>query len=291
MPEISVACRTANRLGEGPMWHVAERALYWIDGLAPALHRLDPSGRHDSWPMPNLIGSFVFRRQGGFIAALETGFTRVDLVAGRVEPIVNPEAGWRSGNILNDGKCDRMGRYWCGSRAADLVSPTAALFRLDPDGRCHRMDDGFAVSNGIAWSPDDRTLYFADTPTGTIFAYDFDLQSGSIRHRRIFASTAGLVGQPDGATVDADGCYWCALFGGGAVVRFDPKGRLVSTIPLPVKNPTMCAFGGDHLDTLFVTSARALMSATELEAQPLAGSVFAVTGLGVCGLAEVPFAA
>lgn len=291
MPEISIACRIANRLGEGPMWHVAERALYWIDALAPALHRLDQSGRLDSWSVPSLIGSFVFRRQGGsIVAALKTGFAMVDLLTGRVDPIVAPERE-RPRNVLNDGKCDRRGRYWCGSRAGDLVSPAAALFRLDPDGRCHRMDDGFAVSNGIAWSPDDRTLYFADTPTDMVFAYDFDLESGSIRDRRLFASTAGLAGQPDGATVDADGCYWCALFGGGAIARFDPKGRLVSTIPLPVKNPTMCTFGGDRLDTLFVTSARALMSTEELAAQPLAGSVLAITGLGVCGLPEVPFAA
>jgi L-arabinonolactonase len=288
MPEIEVACAASNRLGEGPMWNRAERALYWIDGLEPAIHRLDASSRHSSWLMPLPIGSFVFRRQGGLMGAFKNGFCAIELEAGAVHPIVDPESD-RPANMLNDGKCDRHGRYWCGSRAGDLASPVGSLFRLDPDLRCQRMDEGFAVSNGIAWSPDDRTMYFTDSPTGSIFAYEFDLDDGEIRNRRLFASTTALGGLPDGATVDADGHYWCALFGGSAVARFDAKGRLVSTFRLPVKNPTMCMFGGDDLDILYVTSARALMSETELARQPLAGSLFAIAGLGVRGLAEAPF--
>ena len=288
MPEISVACRATNRLGESPAWNVEERALYWIDGLAPALYRLDERGEVASWRMPALIGSFAFRWHGGLVGAFKNGFAVLDLQSGRVEPIVDPEPD-RPNNVLNDGKCDHRGRYWCGSRAGDLSSPEGALYRLDPDGQCHRMDEGFAVSNGIAWSPDDRTMYFSDSPAGTIFAYDFDLEAGRIANRRVFATTVELGGHPDGATVDSEGCYWCALFGGGAIARFDPGGRLISTIPTPVRNPTMCTFGGEHLDTLFVTSARARMSDEELARQPLAGSLFAITGLGVCGLAEAQF--
>jgi L-arabinonolactonase len=289
MPDIAVACDAANRLGEGPMWNQAERALYWIDALGPALHRLDASGRHARWPLHEAIGSFVFRRQGGLVGAFKSGFSTIDLASGACAAMIDPEPD-RPTNALNDGKCDRRGRYWCGSRAGDLVSPVGALFRLDPDWRCRKMDDGFAVSNGIAWSPDDSTMYFSDSPSGSIFAYEFDLDDGEICNRRLFASTTALGGLPDGATVDAEGCYWSALFGGGAVARFDPKGRLVTTVRLPVKNPTMCTFGSDRLDVLYVTSARALMSNAELASQPLAGALFAITGLEVGGLAETPFA-
>ena len=290
MPEIAVACEAADRLGECPVWNRVERALYWIDALAPALHRLDASGRHSRLPLAQAIGSFAFRRHGGLVGAFKSGFATIDLTSGHCVPIVDPEPD-RPSNALNDGKCDRRGRYWCGSRAGDLVSPVGALFRLDPDRRCRKMDEGFAVSNGIAWSPDDRTMYFADSPTGSIFAYEFDVDDGEIANRRLFASTTELGGLPDGATVDADGCYWSALFGGGGVARFDPAGRLITIVRLPVKNPTMCAFGGDRLDVLYVTSARALLSEAELAGQPLAGALLAITGVGVRGLAETSYAA
>jgi L-arabinonolactonase len=289
MPQIDIAFKGDNRLGESPVWNEAERALYWIDGLRPALHRLEVTGRHSSWPMPQPIGSFVFRRRGGLIGAFKNGFAAIDLSSGRIDPLCDPEPE-RPANVLNDGKCDRRGRYWCGSRAADLSSPVASLFRLDSDLHCYKLDDGFAVSNGIAWSPDDRTMYFADSPSGLIFAYEFDLDDGAIRNRRIFASTSELEGLPDGAAVDHDGHYWCALFGGSAIARFDPRGRLASTLRLPVKNPTMCAFGGDRLDVLYVTSARARMSDAELAAHPLAGSLLAITGLRARGRPETTFA-
>lgn len=289
MRQIDVAFKGDDRLGECPVWNAAERALYWIDGLKPAIHRLEEPGTRSSWPMPQPIGSFAFRGRGGLIGAFKGGFAAIDLSGGHVAPLCDPEPD-RPTNILNDGKCDRRGRYWCGSRTADLASPVASLFRLDRDLRCRRMDEGFAVSNGIAWSPDDRTMYFADSPSGMIFAYDFDLDGGDIRNRRVFASTDGLEGLPDGAAVDDDGHYWCALFGGGEIARFDPRGRLVSTLKIPAKNPTMCAFGGDRLDVLYVTSARARMSDAELTAQPLSGSLFAITGMGIKGLPEAAFA-
>lgn len=289
MPQVDVALKGDDRLGECPVWNEAERALHWIDGLKPALHRLEKDGSQSSWLMPRPIGSVAFRGRGGLIGALKGGFAGIDLSTGRVAYLCDPEPD-RPTNILNDGKCDRRGRFWCGSRAADLASPVASLFRLDRDLSCRRMDEGFAVSNGIAWSPDDRTMYFADSPSGMIFAYDFDLDSGDIRNRRVFASTAGLAGLPDGAAVDDDGHYWCALFGGGAIARFDPRGRLASTLKVPAKNPTMCTFGGDRLDVLYVTSARARMSDAELVTQPLSGSLFAITGLEVRGLPAATFA-
>lgn len=286
--QIDVAYRSHDRLGECPLWHAGERALYWIDGLAPLLHRLDGAGRHQSWPMSRPIGSFGFRTCGGLVGAFTGGFASIDLEA----PATIGGDGQLKvdlpGHILNDGKCDRWGRFWSGSRAGDLVSPEGSLFRLGADLRYAEMDKGFAVSNGIAWSPDDRTMYFADSPASSIYAYDFDPEEGEIRNRRLFASTAALGGVPDGAAVDADGHYWSALFGGSAIARYDASARLVATIRLPVKNPTMCSFGGDNLDVLFVTSARVGLSEHELAEQPLAGVLLAVSGLGVRGLAE-PF--
>jgi sugar lactone lactonase YvrE len=288
MAEIEIVREMKNVLGEAPMWHVAERALYWIDALKPAMHRLDVAGEIASWPLPRPIGSFVFRRAGGLVGALQNGFHGIDLDTGKVEAIVDPEPD-RPGNLLNDGKCDRRGRYWCGSRDASLTNPTGALYRLDADLSCHRMDEGFIVSNGIAWSPDDRTMYFADSRAATVYAYDFDIDDGAISNRRVFVSTREIGGRPDGATVDQQGYYWCALVHGGAIGRFDPKGRLERKIELPVKQPTMCTFGGDDLDILYVTSSVALVPEAERASQPLAGALFAIRGLGVKGLAEPLF--
>jgi L-arabinonolactonase len=293
MAEISVVREMQNMLGEAPMWHGAERALYWIDALKPAIHRLDGEGAIKTpaiktWPLPCPIGSFVFRRQGGLVGAFESGFQAIDLDSGDLTPITHPEPD-RQGNLLNDGKCDRRGRYWCGSRHTALTEPTGALYRLDPDHSCRRMDDGFIVSNGIAFSPDDRLMYFADSRAATVYAYDFDIDDGEIRNRRVFVSTREIGGRPDGATVDREGYYWCALVHGGAIARFDPKGRLDRKIELPVKQPTMCTFGGDELDVLYVTSSTALVPEAERASQKLAGALFAIHDLGVRGLPEPLF--
>ena len=289
-PEIEVVLPAGNLLGEAPMWNAAEQALYWVDALSPAIHRLGADGALATFPMPRPIGSFVFRRSGGLIGALKNGFCSIDLAAGTVGPIVDPEPD-RPGNLLNDGKCDRGGRYWCGSRDGALRDPVGRLFRLDPDLSCRAMDEGFIVSNGIAWSPDDRTLYFADSRAETVFAYDFDLDDGTISNRRAFFSTRRIEGRPDGATVDSAGFYWCALVHGGAVARIDPKGRLDRLVPMPARHVTMCSFGGPALDVLYVTSAAAMVPEAERASEPLAGALFAVRGLGVKGLPEPWFGA
>jgi L-arabinonolactonase len=287
--EITVVLAAKNLVGEAPMWNVAEQGLYWVDALAPAIHRLGRDGAVSTWPMPRIIGSFVFRRRGGLIGALQNGFAALDLERGSATTIVDPEPD-RPENILNDGKCDRRGRYWCGSRDGALRDPVGRLFRLDPDLSCRAMDEGFIVSNGIAWSPDDRVMYFADSRAETVWAYDFDLDDGAIRNRRVFFSTREVEGRCDGASVDAEGFYWCALVHGGAIARIDPKGRLDRLIPMPVKHVTMCSFGGPRLETLYATSAAAMVPEGERAAQPLAGALFAIEGLGVRGLPEPLFA-
>lgn len=289
-PEIEIAVPGPFLLGEGPCWHGPERALYFVDALKPAIHRWRPGdGTLATWQMPQIVGSFAIREKGGLIASLQGGFAAVDLADGRVTPLVDPEPE-RPSNILNDGKCDRRGRFWCGSRDGDLTHPNGALYRLDADFSVHRMDDGFIVSNGIAWSPDNRTMYFADTRAETVFAYDFDIDDGAISNRRVFFSTRDIVGRCDGATVDAEGFYWCALVHGGRIARVDPKGRFDRVIDLPVRHPTMCTFGGDGLDVLYVTSAASMVTDEERAATPQAGAVFAIHGLGVQGLPEPLFA-
>lgn len=288
-PHIETVLPGPFALGEGPCWNSGEGALYFVDALQPAIHRWHPVEGSRTWPMPAIVGSFAMRRSGGLIASLQTGFAAVDLASGAVEPLVDPEPE-KPANILNDGKCDRRGRFWCGTRDGALTAPSGALYRLDPDFSVRRMDQGFIVSNGIAFSPDDRTMYFADSRAETVFAYDFDIEEGAISNRRVFFSTRDIDGRCDGATVDAEGFYWCALVHGGRIARVDPKGRFDRIIDMPVKHPTMCVFGGDNLDTLYVTSAASMLSETERAAAPQAGALFAIHGLGTKGLPEPTFA-
>ena len=289
MPEVECIVECANILGEGPIWHPREQALYWCDNLKPSIQRFDPAtGAVTTWPLEKQVGSIIFREKGGIVAGMECGFCFIDLDGGAIEEIIDPEADL-PGNRLNDGKCDRAGRYWCGSMDAGLKSPTAALYRFDPDQTCHRMDGDFTVSNGIAFSPDDKTMYFSDSRADTVYAYDFDLESGTISNRRVFISTKEIEGRVDGATVDSDGFYWCAHIHGGEIARYDPDGRLERVIPLPVRHPTMCTFGGKDLDILYVTSSTKFLAAGEVPQQPLAGALFAIHDVGAKGLVEPYF--
>jgi sugar lactone lactonase YvrE len=291
MSRVTVVTRDADLLGEGPQWNPRDGRLYWVDAFAPAIRRMDPSaGAVESFPMPADIGSFAFARDGTLIGGMRTGFNRIDLARGTVEPIANPVS--RDPRLmLNDGKCDRRGRYWCGSVHSDFVGRAAELFRLDPDLTVRRMDGGFIIGNGIAFSPDDRRMYFADSRDETVWVYDFDLESGSLSNRRVFFSTRDIEGRVDGATCDRDGNYWCALVHGGAVACISPEGRIVERVPVPAKHPTMVAFGGPDLDVLYVTSATKMLAPEERERWPDAGKVFRIDGLAARGLPEPLFGA
>lgn len=289
MTTVSIACDHVDLLGEAPQWHTGEQRLYWVDAFAPAIRNLDPqSGALTSYPMAADIGSFVFAAGGGVIAGMRGGFYRVDLATGREELIANPVS--RDPRLmLNDGKCDRRGRYWCASVHSDFIGREAEIFRLDPDLSVHRMDGGFIVGNGIAFSPDDRRMYFADSRSETVWVYDFDIESGAITNRRVFFSTQDIDGRVDGAACDRDGNYWCALVHGGAVACISPEGRMIERIPVPAKHATMVAFGGPDLDVLYVTSATSLLAPEERAAWPHAGQLFRIDGLGARGLPEPVF--
>ncbi|HWV80322.1 MAG TPA: SMP-30/gluconolactonase/LRE family protein [Hyphomicrobiaceae bacterium] len=289
MMTVSIACDHVDLLGEAPQWHAGEQRLYWVDAFAPAIRSFDPaSGALTSYPMARDIGSFVFTADGDLIAGMRSGFHRVDLATGRSVPIANPVA--RDERLmLNDGKCDRRGRYWCASVHSDFIGAEAEIFRLDPDLSVHVMDRGFIVGNGIAFSPDDRRMYFADSRNETVWVYDFDIESGAIANRRVFFSTRDIDGRVDGATCDREGNYWCALVHGGAVACISPEGRMIERIAVPAKHPTMVAFGGADLDVLYVTSATTLLAPEERAAWPQAGKLFRIDGLGARGIPEPRF--
>jgi sugar lactone lactonase YvrE len=300
MTDVACVVDSRHRLGECPVWDTEEKALYWWADPRPALvrdwtapyepvlHRLDPAtGVTTSWQLPEPIGSFALRRNGGIVAASRSGFAFMDLRTGAFDLVASPEKD-RPGNRLNDGRCDRRGRFWAGSMAEDLRTPDGALFRLDADRRCHRLVGDVIVSNGLAWSPDDKVMYHADSSRGRIWAWDFDLETGAIGNRRVFAEIDPKSGIPDGAAVDGEGCYWSACFRGWRLVRYAPDGREIRTVKLPVQNPTMCAFGGERLDVIYVTSAALGLTEESRKQQPQAGGVFALD-VGVSGLPEPKF--
>jgi L-arabinonolactonase len=291
--EIEQFCDIANLAGECPLWNADDGALYWIDARGRAIHRAKPGETATRWALPKRIGSFGFRRDGGLLAAMEDGFFRMDLLVQGDEPrfqrtlIVEAEPHMPD-NRMNDGKCDRRGRYWCGSRGEDGETPLGSLYRLDGT-HCTRMDSGFIVPNGIAFSPDDRTMMMSDSESDVLFAYDFDLDGGSISNRRVFCSTADMPCRVDGAAFDSEGGYWCAMIYDGMIVRFDPVGRIDRIVRLPTRYPTMCCFGGPDLDIMYVTTGTIFLLPGEAQHQPLAGSVLAINGLGVRGVPEPRF--
>jgi sugar lactone lactonase YvrE len=289
MITVSIAADHVDILGESPYWRAENQCLYWVDAFAPAIRRLDPSsGSVNSVAISADIGSFVFARDGSMVAGMRTGFNRVVLATGSVQPIANPLPP-DPRLMLNDGKCDRRGRYWCASVHSDFIGRQAELYRLDPDLTARRIDGGFIIGNGIAFSPDDRRMYFADSRDETVWLYDFDPDTGTVSNRRLFFSTASIEGRVDGATCDSEGNYWCALVHGGAVACISPEGRMIRRIEVPARHPTMVAFGGPDLDQLYVTSASSLLKPEERAAWPHAGKLFRIDGLGARGMAEPRF--
>jgi sugar lactone lactonase YvrE len=285
-----VACVVSARalLGEGPVWDAGAQALWWVDIRGPAVHRYEPrTGAARQWPMPEEVGSLALRRDGTLLLALRTGFAFFDPATGAIVGGGNPEPD-QPDNRLNDGKCDRRGRFWVGSMHVSGRQPTGALYRLDPDLSWHRVAGGITVPNSLAFAPDDRTIYFADTPSREIAAYDFDPDRGALGRRRVFATVPEGAGYPDGSTVDAEGYLWSAHWDGGRLTRYAPDGRVDRVIELPVTRPTCPAFGGERLDVLYVTTASVRLDAAELARQPWAGGLLALD-VGVRGLPEPRF--
>ena len=281
---------TSDRLGEGPLWDVAEQALYWVDSLGGTLHRLDwPAGTRRDWQIGVEIGSLALRHGGGAVLALATGLHLFDFETGAQDLLVAPEPD-RPENRFNDGKTDRQGRFLAGTmHRTDRTAEAGTLYRLDATLELSRLEGGVIVSNGPCFSPDGRTFYFADSPRRAISAYDYDPATGAIANKRRFVDLAALASVPDGATVDAEGCLWTALVHTGEIARFDPDGRLMTRLAMPAGMPSSVMFGGPDLDILFVTSIRDSGTRQAPPSDRGAGGLFAVRGLGVRGLPEARF--
>lgn len=270
------------QIGESPTWVADENALYWIDVKAPALHRFHPAtGATRDWPVTSDIGGFAFFEDGAALVALRHGIHRLDLNSGALTllaPAPFDPALFR----FNEAACDASGRFWVGvmfdpvdkgkhtARPGQLHSFTLA------DG-LREEPDAAELHNGLAWSADGHTLFLSHSYAGNIFAFDYEVCEGRLSRRRLFARIPAELGIPDGAAVDADGGYWCALHGGGRLRRFTADGQVDRDVVLPVSEPTMCAFAGPDLATLYVTSASDQLSAEQKRRQPQAGNLLRFT--------------
>ena len=291
VPTVDAVVGARTKVGESPLWSPAESALYWVDIEGRALHRV-AGGRHASWKTHERLACIALHRDGGLVAAMETGVFRLQvqsdgaLANERIASVRHPREGMR----LNDGRCDRAGRFWVSSMVRDmsLAAADGALYRLDARGLSKPLLGGLITGNGLGFSPDGRVMYLSDSHPSVrrIWAYDLN-DDGMLGACREFVDMNQYPGRPDGAAVDADGCYWICGNDAGALLRFTPEGVLDRALKLPVSKPSMCSFGGPALDELYVTSI--------IPGAPVSGFDAALDGAllrlrpGVQGLAETPF--
>jgi sugar lactone lactonase YvrE len=289
MVQIEPVVRAENRVGEMPIWDGQTKKLWWIDVRQPRLQSYDPVTGETAVHLVEgrALGSYAIRHAGGFMLAQEDGLYAFEPNKSARQKLSDPEEGIKD-NRLNDGRCDRRGRFWVGSMNDTVRNEDGSLYRIDPDQTATRIFDHVNLPNGICFSPDDRTMYFADTPKRMIWAFDFDIDDGVISNKRVFADLAGEPGRPDGSTVDAEGFVWNGEFAGGRLVRYAPDGRVDRVVSMPVSNVTCAGFGGEKFDMLFVTSAWQGLSEEQRAKEPDAGALFQLD-VGVSGLPEPKF--
>jgi sugar lactone lactonase YvrE len=283
MTDIACAVEAHDVLGECCLWCPAKRLLWWLDIRKPCLQSYDPATRqHRVYPLPGkYCGCAALRQPGGLVLALDDGLHGFDPDTGALEFLLQAERG-KPGNRANDGRCDRRGRLWIGTMDIGITRPSGSFYRIGPNHSVLSLFENITVPNSVAFAPDDRTLYFADTPKHVIWAFDLDIEAGAISNRRVFADTGTAL--PDGSCVDAEGCLWNAEYAGHRLTRYAPNGRVDRSIELPMTNPTCCCFGGDDLATLYVTSATQQTKA----GGAMQGALLALD-VGVRGLPEAAF--
>lgn len=291
-PTIDCVQKADAQLGETPLWDAARGVLWWIDIERPTLWRLDPAkGKASALEQPGTyLGSLALTRSGRHLIARDLSLLLLDPGTGATEPFAETPGEAMPDTRLNDGRVDAKGRLWIGTMDNGLTDGRGGLYRLDPDGAVAAIFGDVIVSNGIAFDPDGRHMYFTDTRRYITYRLTLDASGERVESREIFADYSATGERPDGACVDADGCLWQAFFGGGKVVRYARDGRIDREIALPVTNPTCLCFGGRDLRTLFVTSATKFLTPDQLAAEPLAGSVLAIDGVGQ-GVPECLFGA
>ena len=265
------------RLGEGSIWNWKTSRLWWIDIESKQLNIYDPeTGKNETINVGQWIGTAVPAQNGDAILALQDGIYRMDLATHRQTLICNPESGLDNMRF-NDGKCDPAGRLWVGSMSLKYIKGAASLYRISMDGSYKKMIDSVTVSNGIVWTSDHKTMYYTDTPTRCIRAYDYNEATGKISNARIAVTIPSGLGAPDGMTIDAENKLWVAHWGGHMVGRWDPlTGRLMARVEVPALNVTSCAFGGPNLGILYITSSGQGMKKELAQRYPEAGDLFKV---------------
>jgi sugar lactone lactonase YvrE len=285
--ELLNAALPPSALGEGPYWDDAGKKLYWVDITGRKIHRYDSSTRkHETRTTSSTVGFTVLDDNGSFIAGLQDGIYRLPFDAGEEICLVKPQYT-DNNNRFNDGKCDRMGRLWAGTmNNIDHQKPSGALYRLDNRG-LHTQETSINISNGLGWSPDNKTLYYTDTVKRVIWQYDYDVASGEARNRRDFTQFTGK-GRPDGMCVDSQGRILTALWPGWGIEIYAPDGKLEGKIDLPAPQVSSCAFGGTDMKTLFITTASIGLTPDQMREAPLSGQMFAIE-MDVPGLPETPF--
>jgi sugar lactone lactonase YvrE len=262
-------------LGEGPCWDHRHHCLYWVDILGKHIHCYDPvTNKSETIDVGQYVGALAVRESGGFIAAMHHGFYFLDIKTGMLTPIHDPEEDLPN-NRFNDGKCDPAGRFWAGTMETQPSDPNGALYCMDTHLTTRKLVDNVTISNGLAWSPDSKMMYYIDTPTKEIVLFDYDIDTGQISNKRVAFKLSTEEGAPDGMTIDEEGMLWIAHWGGSQVTRRNPNtGEILAVVSVPATNVTSCVFGGENLDELFITTARVGLDEKALASQPYAGAVF-----------------
>ncbi len=273
------------RLAESPTWDSTQQLLYWVDIFNHRVHRFYPAtGKDEYFDVGDVVGAISPAGDNRLIIALRHQLAFLDTQTGLVTTIIEIEPD-RQNNRLNDGKCDPQGRFWFGSMSSEATQ--ANLYRYDHDGSLHIMETGLTISNGLGWSPDQKTFYLTDSPQQKIYAYDFDSATGNISNRRIVVDLTNESFYPDGLTIDSEGYIWSAMWNGWCVIRFSPSGEEVFRIQLPVPLVTSCTFGGEDLQTLYITTASVGLQQDEIDKSFYSGDLFAfkseVSGLPTYG--------
>lgn len=280
---VEVVVEAKAELGEGPVWDADRGVLWWLDILGCAVHHFDPrSGDDVATPTERPVGALALRRAGGLVLATPRGLETFDPDTAQTELLV--AGGDEQVTRMNDGKCDSRGRMWAGTMAYDAAEGAGTLYCFGVDHQVRPVVTDVTISNGLAWSADDTVMYYIDSTTGRVDAFEFDVEGGELGARRPVAEIPEDAGLPDGMTIDAEGCLWVALYGGGGVRRYTPDGTLDGFVPVPARNVTSCTFGGPDLDVLYITTARG----SEDDGFPAAGSVFACRP-GVRGRPTQPY--
>ena len=280
-PGLRVAVAEPALLGESPLWHPTEQLLYYCDIPGKQLLCFDPrNGQRQAWDFETEPSAIAPLADGRLLMSLRSGLWTFDPADGARRKLLDAPYAQAS-QRFNDGKCDARGRFWVGT-ICEPREPALGSMQCYAQRTLRQRFDGVSISNGLAWSPDGRTMYWADTHLNIVYAFDFDLELGGLSNRRVFvhfpteAQRDDYLGRPDGAAVDVEGCYWLAMYDGQRLLRLSPAGEILRQVHLPVRCPTMPAFGGPDLKTLYITTAREDRPAAELAAQPLAGCVLAL---------------